>query len=341
MQVVVTDRRFTDEEPYREPVEAAGGELVYADCHRLEDVVEACRDATVVVTFKAPITEAVIDGMTEARLVLRNGTGYDNVDVRAATEAGIPVSNVPGYCTQEVASHAIALAFAAAHEVVAADRDLRRADGWGRRDPIRPLYDATFGVIGFGRIGRAATRMADGLGMTPIAYDPYQPADLFERLAVERVTFDHLLERADVVSVHAPLTAETHHLLSTTAFERMKDDAVVVNTARGPIVDVAALTDAVTAGEIWGAGLDVFEVEPPTDSPAFETDRIVVSPHHAGNSERSRQRCIDIGVEKITAVLRGDHPGELVNPEVFGRVDALSPERGSWEAGDDIDSSPT
>lgn len=337
MKVVVTDRRFTDAEPYREPVEATDGELVYADCRRHEDVVEACRDATVVVTFKAPITEAVVAEMTAARLILRNGTGYDNVDVRAATQAGIPVSNVPGYCTREVASHAIALAFAAAHEVVAADRDLRRADGWGRREPIRPLYDATFGALGFGRIGREATRMAAGFGMTPIASDPYQPDDLFVSMGVERVSFDALLDRADVVSVHAALTGETHHLLSTPAFERMRDDAVLVNTARGPIVDVAALARAVQDGELWGAGLDVFEVEPPRDSPAFETDRIVVSPHHAGNSDRSRQRCIDIGVEKITAALRGDHLGEIVNPEVYGAADELSPEREYWESDPDGD----
>lgn len=337
MKVVVTDRRFPDQEPYREPIEASGGELVYADCRTRDDVVEACRDATVVVTFKAPITEAVIEEMTEASLILRNGTGYDNVNVPAATAAGIPVSNVPGYSTPEVASHAIALAFAAAHEVVAADRDLRAAEEWGERGPIRPLYDARFGVIGFGRIGRAAARMAAGFGMEPMAYDPYQPDDVFEMLEVDRVGFEPLLESADVVSVHAPLTGETRGMLSTREFEMMDEEAVLVNTARGPIVDVPALVEAVREGEIWGAGLDVFEVEPPTDSPAFETDRIVVSPHHAGRSERSRRRCIDIGVEKITAALRGDHLGEIVNPELYGDTDELSPERGHWGSGEDVD----
>jgi D-3-phosphoglycerate dehydrogenase len=334
MKVVVTDRRFPDEEPYRPAVEAAGGELVAPDCRDVADVIEACRDATVVVTFKAPITAEVIEAMADARLILRNGTGYDNVSVPAATAAGIPVSNVPGYCTPEVASHALALAFAAAHDVVAADRDLRTADCWGRRGPIRPLYDATFGVIGFGRIGREAARMAAGVGMRPIAYDPYQPDDLFETMAVERVGFEPLLERADVVSVHAPLTGETHHLLSKDEFERMADDAVLVNTARGPIVDEDALVQAVTAGELWAAGLDVFEVEPPVDSPVFETDRIVVSPHHAGSSDRSRQRCIDVGIEKITAALRGESLGEIVNPEVYGDPSEVSPERSAWTVDD-------
>lgn len=332
MKVVVTDRRFTEQEPYREPVEAAGGELVYADCRTHAEVVDACRDATVVITFKAPITAAVIDEMDETRLILRNGTGYDNVDVSAATAAGIPVSNIPGYCTPEVASHALALAFAAAHEIVAADRDLRAADGWGQRRPIRPLYDATFGIIGFGRIGREVSRLTAGVGMSPIAYDPYQPDDLFVAHDVGRVGFEELLDRADVVSIHAPLTGETHHLLGAEEFEQMADDAILVNTARGPVVDEEALAEAVTAGELHGAGLDVFEVEPPADSPVFDTDRIVVSPHHAGSSKRSERRCIEICIEKVTAALRGDHLGEIINPEVYGKPDELSPERTYWEA---------
>lgn len=337
MKVVVTDRRFADREPYAEAVSAAGGELAYADCRTEADVVEACRDATVVLTFKAPITSDVIEAMTRARLIVRNGTGYDNVDVSAATRRGIPVSNVPDYCTEEVATHAFTLMLAAAHQVVRADRSLRGADGWGERSPLRPLYDGTFGVVGLGRIGRSAARKAMGFGMDVIAYDPYQHADIFEELGVERVDFEGLLSRADCVSVHAPLTGETRHLLSTAEFEAMKDDAIVVNTARGPIVDERALVEAVEGGKLWGAGLDVFEVEPPVDTPVFDSDRIVVSPHHAGISARAEQRCIEIGLEKITAALRGEHLGEIVNPEVYGADTDLSPEHAHWEAGDGAD----
>ena len=337
MKVVVTDRRFSDREPYTDAVSTAGGELVYADCRSEADVVEACRDATAVLTFKAPITRAVIEEMTAARLILRNGTGYDNVDVSAATARGIPVSNIPDYCTEEVASHAVTLMLAAAHEVVRADRDLRESDGWGERPLNRSLYDGTFGVIGLGRIGRSAARKAMGFGMSVVAYDPYQHADIFDELGVERVDFDALLERADCVSVHAPLTGETRHMLSADAFAAMKDDAVVVNTARGPIVDERALVDAVERGDLWGAGLDVFEEEPPRDAPAFDSPRIVVSPHHAGSSARSERRCIEIGREKLTAALRGEHLGEVVNPEAYGDGDYLSPERGYWESGEGAD----
>lgn len=337
MKVVVTDRRFLETDPYTGPVRAAGGELVYARCERMQDVVEACRDATVVVTFKAPITRDVIEAMEDVRLIVRNGTGYDNVDVNAATEHGIPVSNIPDYCTEEVASHAIALMLAVAHDVVDADRKLRRADGWGERSANRPLYDGTFGVIGLGRIGRSAARKARGFGMEPIAYDPYQHEDLFAEMGIERVGFGELLERADCASLHAPLTGETHHMFSTPEFVRMKNDAIVVNTARGPLVDEAALVEAIENDELWGAGLDVFETEPPQDTPVLGSDQVVVSPHRAGLSERAEQRCIDIGLEKITAALQGDHLGEIVNPEAYGKTDELSPERNHWETGEDGD----
>lgn len=337
MKVVVTDRRFPDRDPYTEAVREAGADLRYADCRSEEDVLEACRDAAVVVTFKAPITRSVIEGMEEARLILRNGTGYDNVDVTAATERGIPVSNIPDYCTEEVASHAITLMLAAAHNVVQADQNLRGADGWGERPVNRVMYDGTFGVIGLGRIGRSAARKAKGFGMNAIAYDPYQHRDIFDEVGVERVGFDELLARSDCVSVHTPLTGETHQLLSTPEFADMKDDAVVVNTARGPVIDEQALLEAVQAGELWGAGLDVFEREPPNDAPAFESDRIVTSPHHAGLSKRSERRCIEIGTEKMVAAVEDENLGEIINPEAYGRANELSPERERWSAKDRTD----
>jgi D-3-phosphoglycerate dehydrogenase len=337
VKVTITDRRFPDREPYTEPVQATGNELEYAECHSEQDVIEACRDATVVLTFKAPISRAVIQEMEECKLIIRNGTGYDNVDVNAATEHGIPVSNIPNYCTEEVASHSITLMLAAAHEVVRADRDLRSAEGWGDRSVNRTMYDGTFGVIGLGRIGRAAARKALGFGMNVLAYDPYQHQDIFDELGVERVDLKKLLSQADCVSVHTPLTGETHHLLSTPEFAMMKDDAVVVNTARGPIIDEQALLEAVENDELWGAGLDVFETEPPKNAPAFESDRIVVSPHHAGMSERAEQRCIEIGIKKMTAALKGEHLGEIVNPDAYGDADVLSPERDYWSSGEETD----
>lgn len=331
MRVVFTDRRYPNEESYRTAIKEAGGTFVDARVETESAVVEACRDADVIVTFKAPISRRVIEATDGCRLIMRNGAGYDNVDVGAASERGIPVSNVPGYGNDDVSSHALALMLAAAHEVAYLDGDVRAAGGWGLRRPINAMYDRTFGIVGLGRIGRAAVRKARGFDMDVIAYDPYLEDDLFESLGVERVTFDELLDRADCISIHAPLTNETRHMFSAPEFERMKSEAVLVNTARGPIIDEAALVEAVESGAIFAAGLDVFEIEPPEGTPALECDRIVCSPHHAGMSERADRRAIDIGRAEVVRVLTGEHPQNVVNPEVFQRSDGLvNPEQDAW-----------
>lgn len=331
MRVVITDRRYPDQEPYRDAIERSGGELVFADANTESEVTEACRDADVVVTFKAPVSRSVIEAMEDCQLIMRNGTGYDNVDVAAATEYGIPVSNVPGYGNEDVSSHAIALMHASAHEVVYSDRDVRRADGWGQRRSINPMYNRTFGIVGFGRIGRATIDKVRGLNMDVVAYDPYVDDDVFRKFDVERVTFGELLDRSACISIHAPLTAETRHMFSTEEFERMAKGAVIVNTARGPIIDEGALVEAVETGEIFAAGLDVFETEPPTETPALECDRIICSPHHGGMSERADRRCIAIGRDEIVRALTGEHLQNVVNPEVFQRGDGLvNPEKDAW-----------
>lgn len=331
MRVVITDRRYPDQRPYKSTVERAGGKLNFADVNTETEVIEACRDAGIVVTFKAPISRSVIEAMEDCRLIMRNGTGYDNVDVAAATERGIPVSNVPGYGNDDVSTHAIALMHAAAHEVVYSDQDVRIADGWGQRRSINPMYDRTFGIVGFGRIGRATVEKVRGLNMDVIAHDPYLDDDVFQKFNVERMTFNELLDHSDCISIHAPLTAETRHMFSTAEFEQMDEEAVIVNTARGPIIDEGALVGAVESGEIFAAGLDVFETEPPTETPALECDRIVCSPHHGGMSERADRRCIQIGRDEIVRALTDEHLQNVVNPDVVQRSDGLvNPEKDAW-----------
>jgi D-3-phosphoglycerate dehydrogenase len=330
MRVVVTDRKYEDEDHFTDVVESAGGEIDYGDYDTYEAVIEGCRDADIVICSKAPITQEVVEAMGDGELSLRLGTGFDNVDVRAATEQGIPVSNVPSYCTQEVGEHAVTLMLAAGRDIVEADHHVRNEDGWGKRADIKPMYDGVFGVVGFGRIGRAAAGQATGLGMDVIAYDPYLPDDIIATYGAEPVDFEDLITRADAVSVHTPLTSETHHLLGEEEFAAMKDTTVVVNTARGPIIDVEALAHAVESGELWGAGLDVFESEPPEDSPAFRTDRIICSPHHGGSSARAKDRFLAYVQEKVRRVIEGGHHGEIVNPEVYRTAYELSPESDNW-----------
>lgn len=337
MRVVVTDKRPDmegryEEGPYRDAVEAIGGEVAYAECMTEKDVVEACQNADIIVTSKAPITRNVIEQVGNIKLIQRQGVGYDNINVKAATEYGIPVSNAPGICDDEIATHSITLMLSAAHEVTLSDRDMQKSNGWGERRPINVPTGGTFGIIGLGRIGRATIEKAKGFDMDIIAFDPYLPDDLFDALDVKRVTLDELLEQSDCVSVHTPLTAETHHLLSTEEFRRMKDTAIVVNTARGPIIDMDALVDAVENGELWGAGLDVFETEPPVDSPAFTTDKIVCSPHHAGFTPAVDRRCFETVRDEIVRAIEGEPLRNVVNPGALQWTDdILSPERDEWK----------
>ena len=328
MRVVVTDRPFPEPNPYEnllaetddiygDVVDETSDELVYAECTSEEAAIDACQGADVIITFIAPITERVLDATGDCRLVIRQGAGYDNIDVQAATTQGIPVSNVPDYGSKDVASHGLALATAAAHDIVSADQNLRENPGWGSSRVIEPLHSGTYGIVGLGRIGRRAVPMAQGLNMDVIAYDPRLDNDIFEYLDVESVSFEELLDRSDCIAIHAVLSETNHHLFSTSEFERMKDSAILVNVARGPIVDEEALVNAVENGEIRAAGTDVFEHEPPTDSPVLECEDIICSPHHAGSSPQAKEIKIQIVKNELERVLRGEQLHNVVNQEVF------------------------
>jgi D-3-phosphoglycerate dehydrogenase len=328
MRVVVTDRPFPEPNPYEDLLEETDDlygdalnpetdEIIYAECTTEDDTVEACRDADVIITFIAPITERVLEAAGDVALVIRQGAGYDNVDVQAATVRGIPVSNAPDYGSADVASHGIALALAASHDIVSSDQSLRENDGWGSSRVIQPIQGGTYGIVGLGRIGRRAVPMARGLGMEVIAFDPLLDDDIFDQLDVEQVSFDELLQRSDCVTLHAPLNEETRHLFSTAEFDQMKQSALLVNVARGPLVDEDALVTAVETDEIRAAALDVFEEEPPTDSPVLESDDIVCSPHHAGSSPKAKQNKIRIVREELERVLQGEALHNVVNREVY------------------------
>jgi len=316
MKVVVTRQRFPDRNQYEDVVADAGADLVYADCQTEADAIEHCRDANVIVTGFVPVTERVMDAAEDLEFVMVHATGYDAVDVQAATARGIPVSNVPGYAPRDVASHAFTLLLTAAHRVVPADRDIRAGDGWTRRT-YQALHGGTLGIVGLGEIGRAIVPFAKGFDMDVIASDPHLADDVFEAIGVESVGFEELLARSDAVTIHAPLTEHTHHLFSTAAFERMRESAVLANAARGPIVDEAALADALERGEIRAAGLDVFEREPPEASPVLDRDDVVCTPHQGGGTENAAENVIAIARAELGRVLAGDPPENVVNREVF------------------------
>jgi D-3-phosphoglycerate dehydrogenase len=248
-------------------------------------------------------------------LVTRVGTGYDAIDYDAAQERGIWVTNVPDYSIDEVSAHAIALTLGLVRHLFE-HRQTGQANTWRYmgETPILRLSNLTYGIVGLGRIGKASARKAAGLGMKVIAYDPYIPAEDFESVGATSVDFDTLMSTSDIVSLHVLLNAETRGMIDARALSLMKPTAFIVNTSRGPVIDIPALVAAVQAGQIAGAGIDVLPVEPcPVDDPVLHDPRIVVSPHLAASWVEAVRDVRIRGAEEALRVLGGNPPKYPVN----------------------------
>lgn len=300
--------------------ESAGAELQLTNARQEDALIANLRDADVVLVSGAPITRRVMENMPRCRCVVRYGVGVDNVDVAAATDLGIVVANVVDFCTEEVANHALLLLLACAKRLPSLDADMR-AGHW-RRTPLAglpPIWGQTLGIIGLGYIGRSLARKALALEMTVLGYDPYVEPQTLDR--VRLVGLRELLGQSDFVSINAPLTAETRHLIGATELVLMKPGAILINTARGSLVDEVALVEALRSGRIATAGLDVFEEEPlPPDSPLLGLANVVLTPHTAGVSEASVRRVKTEVGQAAAAVLSGRWPKSVVNPNVRPRV---------------------
>jgi len=262
------------------------------------------------------------------RVISNHAVGYDNVDVAAATARGIPVGNTPGILTETTADFAFALLMAAARRVVEG-ADYVRAGKWHTWGPMILLgYDvhgATLGLVGMGRIGQAMARRAAGFGMKVIYYDPYFDAAGGAAAGAERRrTLDALLAETDFISLHVALTAETHHLIDTQALGKAKPAAVLINTSRGPVVDTEALYNALVAGQIAYAALDVTDPEPlPADHKLLALPNCLVVPHIASASWATRTRMSVMAAQNLLAGLRGERLPNCVNPEVYERDSSL------------------
>lgn len=315
--VVVTDHDFDDLGIEREVLDGVAEVVELADDvgDVPDDADERLADADAVLNLRYDIDADAIAEMDDCRVVARYGIGVDNVAVEAAADRGIPVTNVPDYCHEEVATHALSL-------MLSLGRGLKRYDAsvaageWdrGAAVPLHRFSTRTVGVVGYGAIGREVGARAAALGADVVASDPFLDADDVADDPATLTSFEDLCARADVVTVHSPLTDDTRGLLDADAFARMDDAAVVINVARGPIVDVDDLHDAIEAGELGGAGLDVFPEEPPAaDHPLRDHPRVVTTPHVAWYSEESgedrRRRAAGIVREALT----GGDPEHVVN----------------------------
>lgn len=269
-------------------------------------------------TVDAELLEAAGPGL---RVVSNHAVGYDNVDVPACTARGVPVGNTPGILTDATADFAFTLLLSAARRVVEADRYVR-AGRWRTWGPSlllgADLQGATLGIVGFGRIGQAVARRAQGFGLRLLFSDPSANLEAAQETGAQRVDLDTLLAESDFISLHVPLNDETHHLIDATALDKMKPNAVLVNTARGPVVDPQALYQALSSGRIAAAGLDVTEPEPiEPDDPLLALDNLVVAPHIASASRRTREQMSWLAAQNLIAGVNGERLPHCVNPQVY------------------------
>ena len=262
----------------------------------------------------------LMDRAPRLKVISRTGIGYDTVDVAAATARGIAVCNAPDGPTISTAEHAVMLMLMAAKQVRKSELALRSGgrDFYARHEGVE-LRGRTLGLVGFGRIAREVAAISRGLGMEIAAFDPYiDPAAVTTGMTLV-ATLDDLLATADVVSVHVPLTPDSRHLFDAARFAAMKPGAVFVNTARGGLVDLAALADALDSGRLFAAGVDVTDPEPlPPDHPILARDDVVVTPHVAAATVEAKRRIFEMAFAQVLQVLAGQRPPNLVNPEVWG-----------------------
>lgn len=266
---------------------------------------------------------AFMDRAPGLRVIARNGIGYDNVDVAAATERGIAVCNTPDGPTVSTAEHAVTLMLLVAKNIRYAEAALRTGAtaGYYVRHQGIELDGKVLGLVGFGRIARHVVRIAAGLGMRIATYDPFLQASAIPAGVERAATLEALLAVADVVSIHVPLTDATRGLFGAAAFASMKPGAVFINTARGGLVDHDALLEALEAGRLFGVGLDVTDPEPlPVGHPLLGRDDVVVTPHVASGTADGKARIFRVAFEQAIAVIEGRRPEHLVNPEVWERI---------------------
>lgn len=275
--------------------------------------IELLHDADGAIISSMPITAEVLDAVPRLKVIALRGVGYDSVDVAAATARGIPVAVAPGF-TDSVADYVFGLLLAVARQVAQADRVVRG----GRWEVLvsTNIAGKTLGIIGLGRIGKAVARRARGFDMPILATDVVQDEAFSASHGVRYATLEELLRRADIVSINAPLQGDTRHLIDERSLALMKPTAYLINTARGDLVDEAALAAALRAGRLAGAGLDVFHDEPLQDSPLRGLDNVVLSPHLAAYSREGLRETGVLAARAVLAVLSGGHPdaAQWVNP---------------------------
>jgi D-3-phosphoglycerate dehydrogenase len=305
LRVVVSDQVFPSVELERAMLRDIDASLEVSD-RTVDGLVAIAADADAILNTYLPIGASTLGRLARCRIVARYGIGVDNIDIAAARDRGIVVTNVPDYCVEEVAAHTLALALTLLRRIPQGDATIR-AGGWGLAGlrPIHRISGLTFGLIGFGRIARLVAHHVRALGASVVVHDPYvEPSAEGPSL----VGLEELLAVSDVVSVHAPATPQTRHLIDAVRLGRMRPGACLVNTSRGPLVDLSAVIEALRAGHLGGAAIDVFETEPLPAGAVDDVPGLIVTPHMAFYSEEALEESQRKATTQVIKVLTGRAP---------------------------------
>ena len=321
-RAVIIEHGYKTSRYETEIITAAGGELIDMSGSPLEDALRLAENCEAIMLRRLVVDAGLIRRFKRCRILARYGVGTDNVDVDAATTANIIVGHSPLYATDEVSVHAAALLLACVRDVVPTHKRLEEG-AWNVDRPfrIRRVAGRTLGIVGFGNIGRAVARKFSPWDLRIVASDPYVEPERAARMSVELVRLETLLGMSDLISLHCPLLPETRHLIDSRALDRVKPGAILVNTARGAVLDTSALLSALDSGRLAAAGLDVFAEEPlPPDSPLRLHPRVVLTDHTAWYSEESQVELQTSIAREVVRVCTGGLPVSLMNPEVLRRL---------------------
>jgi D-3-phosphoglycerate dehydrogenase / 2-oxoglutarate reductase len=318
-KVVITDCDHGSIQEEKEEFDRIGAELILAQVKEEEDLIRVCREADGLINQYALLTRRVLENLPKCRVVSRYGVGVDSVDLKAATDLGIIVANVPDYCIDEVANQTLSMILTLIRKTAFLDQKVKS----GQWDfhlgiPIHRTRGKTLGLIGCGKIGLEVAKRISSFGIRAIAFDPY-----IEKAheVIELKDLDTVLKESDYISIHCPLNDSTQHLVGEREFKKMEKKPLLVNTSRGPIIDEKALIQALAQGLISGAGLDVLEKEPPdSKNPLLKMENVVLSPHIGFYSEESISELKSRTAKNVSDVLTGRWPGSVVNREVMGET---------------------
>lgn len=323
MKFVILDRFRVPDMPFhvtKKILEDNGIECIVTNCKNDQDVIDIAKDADGIGLVYYNVSDKLISQLPQLKVIVRYGVGYDTIDIKSAGNNGIIVCNTPDYCRPDVAAHTLGLLLDVTRKITLLDRDVRNGNWLPHSGyKINRLSNLTVGTIGLGGLAIQFIKYLQPFGAKIISYDPFQTDQVFNELGVQRVSFDELLQYADIISIHTLLNDETHHLINKNSISKMKDGVIIINTSRGGIINTKDLTESLNTGKVKAAGLDVLEFEPPNiNDDLFKCHNLVVTPHSAYNSaEAEVELASKVALSAIEVLIKQQIPKNIVNKKYF------------------------